>query len=166
MVMNGKWHLLLDSIHNCLQITTLCQWYTAYMDWYMIYIHRIVSVHAKTDEFCYCIKCGYPISLNVMDWLRSRGSYGNNTLVICCPVPGRPESLAPGTSSHRPTTNHDGAVDVTPDRPWTIPIITWLNNFVASIFTRKYVQNLHQIERRRPLASIVTSRISDKRREL
>ena len=32
------------------------------------------------------------------DWSRSVGSYGNNTRVICCPAPGRPESAARGTS--------------------------------------------------------------------
>ena len=32
------------------------------------------------------------------DWSRSGGSYGNNTRVICCPAPGRPESAARGTS--------------------------------------------------------------------
>ena len=32
------------------------------------------------------------------DWSRSGGSYGNNTRVICCPAPGRPESTARGTS--------------------------------------------------------------------
>ena len=32
------------------------------------------------------------------DWLRSGGSYGDNTRVICCPAPGRPESAARGTS--------------------------------------------------------------------
>ena len=60
----------------------------------------------------------------------------------------------------RRTTNHEGVVAVTPDRPWSIPIITWLNNVVWNVFTTKYAQNNHQIERRRLLASIVTSRIS------
>ena len=78
------------------------------------------------------------------DCSRSGGSYGNNTRVISCPAPGRPE----------------GAVAVTPDRLWSIPIITWLNNFVWNDFAAKYVQNLHQIERRHLLASIVMSRIS------
>ena len=32
------------------------------------------------------------------DWSRSGGSYGNNTRVICCLAPGRPESAAWGTS--------------------------------------------------------------------
>ena len=69
------------------------------------------------------------------DWSRSGGSYGNNTRVICCPAPGRP----------RRTTNHEGVVAVTPDRPWSIPIITWLNNVVWNVFTTKYAQNHHQI---------------------
>ena len=86
------------------------------------------------------------------DWSWSGGSYGNNTQVICCPVTGRPHR-------HR-TTNHEGVVAVTPNQPWSIPITTWLNNFVWNLFTAKYVQNLLQIERRRRLASIVTSRIS------
>ena len=34
----------------------------------------------------------------IRDWSRSGGSYGNNTRVICCPAPGRPESTARGTS--------------------------------------------------------------------
>ena len=36
----------------------------------------------------------------------------------------------------RRTTNHSGIVAVTPDRPWSIPIITWLNNFVWNVFTK------------------------------
>ena len=60
----------------------------------------------------------------------------------------------------RRTTNHEGVVAVTPDRPWSIPIITWLNNVILLVFRTKYVQNHHQIERCRLLASIVTSRIS------
>ena len=93
------------------------------------------------------------------DWSRSVGSYGNNTLVICCPAPGRPKSAARVTS---PPDNKsvEGVVAVTPDRLWSVPIITWLNNIGLNIFTTKYVQNHHQIERRRLLASIVTSRIS------
>ena len=75
--------------------------------------------------------------LNLRDWSRSGGSYGNNTRVICCPAQGRPESAA-----------------------WSIPIITWLNNVVRNVFTTKYVRNHHQIERHRLLASIMTSRIS------
>ena len=35
---------------------------------------------------------------DLRDWSRSGGSYGNNTRVICCPAPGRPESAARGTS--------------------------------------------------------------------
>ena len=38
-------------------------------------------------------------------------------------------------------------------------IITWLNNVVSNAFTTEYVQNHHQIERRRLLASIVASGI-------
>ena len=38
------------------------------------------------------------IRLRLRDWSRSVGSYGNNTRVICCPAPGRPESAARGTS--------------------------------------------------------------------
>ena len=36
--------------------------------------------------------------LHLRDWSRSGGSYGNNTRVICCPAPRRPESAARGTS--------------------------------------------------------------------
>ena len=35
---------------------------------------------------------GYRSWFHLRDWSRSGGSYGNNTRVICCPVPGRPES--------------------------------------------------------------------------
>ena len=35
-------------------------------------------------------------------WSRSGRSYGNNTRVICCPAPGRPESAARGTSPGLP----------------------------------------------------------------
>ena len=38
------------------------------------------------------------IADSLRDWSRSGGSYGNNTRVICCPAPGRPESAARGTS--------------------------------------------------------------------
>ena len=39
--------------------------------------------------------------LCLRDWSRSGRSYGNNTRVICCPAPGRPESAAHNNS--RPT---------------------------------------------------------------
>ena len=78
------------------------------------------------------LKC-QSIANCLRDWSRSGGSYGNNTRVSYCPAPGRPESAARGTSP--------------PD-----------NN--SHVFTTKYVQNHHQIERWRLLASIVTSRIS------
>ena len=58
------------------------------------------------------------------------------------------------------TTNQEGVVAVTPDLPWSIRIITWLNNLVSNVFSTKYAQNHHQTERRRLLGSIVTSRIS------
>ena len=61
------------------------------------------------------------------DWSRSGGSYVNNTQVICCPAPGRPCALR---TSRRRTTNHSGVVAVTPSWPWSIPIITWLNNVI------------------------------------
>ena len=78
-----------------------------------------------------------------------------------------PSDLLSGAgTSRRRTTNHEGVVAETPDRPWSIPIITWLNNVILHVFTIKYVQNHHQIERRRLLASIVTSRIFPLRREL
>ena len=40
----------------------------------------------------------YGFIAHLRDWSRSGGSYGNNTLVICCPAPGRHESAARGTS--------------------------------------------------------------------
>ena len=79
----------------------------------------------------------------------SGGSYGDNAQVTCCPTQGRTESAARGTS---PPGNKS--------RLWSIPIIAWLNTYVSKVFTTKYVQDHHQIERRRLLASIVTSRIS------
>ena len=42
----------------------------------------------STDPYMYYLR----------DWSQSGGSYGNNTQVICCPAPGRPESAARGTS--------------------------------------------------------------------
>ena len=45
------------------------------------------------------------------------------------------------------------------DRPWSLPIITRLKNVVSNIFTTKYVQINNQVERRRLLDSIVTSRV-------
>ena len=64
-----------------------------------------------------------------------------------------------GTSRRRTTNSSGVVVAVTPSRPLSIPIIAWLNNFIWSVFTTQYVQNLHQIERRGLLASMVTSRI-------
>ena len=80
----------------------------------------ILGLHPANERWCY-----------LRDWSRSGGSYGNNTRVICCPAPGRPESAAR-------TTNHEGVVAVTPDRPWSIPIITWLNNVILHAFMTKY----------------------------
>ena len=94
-------------------------------------------------------------SIIIYTWW-SRRRYG-----LGCHAPMVPRAQLEGRS--RRTTNHEGVVAVTPDRPWCIPIITWLNNFVWNVFTTKYVQNLHQIERCRLLASImsiVTSRFS------
>ena len=72
-----------------------------------------------------------------------------------------PSDLLSALSGHpRRTTNHEGVVAVTPDRPWSIQIITWLNNFVSTVFMTKYVQNHHQIDWGPLLGSIVTSRIS------
>ena len=66
-----------------------------------------------------------------------------------------PSDLLSGAGTSRERSSRD-----VPAGPWSIPIITWLNNVVWNVFTTKYVQNLHQNERRRLLASIVTSRIS------
>ena len=49
---------------------------------------------------------------------------------------------------------------VTPDRPWSILIITWLNIFVSNAFMIKYIQNHHQIQQCHLIASTVTSSIS------
>ena len=38
------------------------------------------------------------LQLYLKDWWRSGGSYSNSTWVICCLVPGRPESAAQGKS--------------------------------------------------------------------
>ena len=62
-----------------------------------------------------------------------------------------------GTSWER---NHEGVVAVTSDRLWSKLIITWLNNVILHVFTTKYIQNHHQIERRHLLTSIVTLHIS------
>ena len=74
-------------------------------------------------------------NLGYQIWFCTR-LYINNTWVICCRVQGRPHW----------TTDHKGVVDITPDYPWSIPIITWLNNFVSNIYQTKYVQILYQIE--------------------
>ena len=83
-----------------------------------------VAIVTPTDEELtfwslspHSIKRRSSARLCLRDWSRSGGSYGNNTWVICCPAPGRPHQ----------TTNHEGVVAVTPDWPWSIPIITWLN---------------------------------------
>ena len=91
------------------------------------------------------------------DWSRSAGSYGNNTRVICCPAPGRPESAARGTS---PPDKSRGCC-CRNSRPTVInPDYNMTKQRCMKVNTTKYVQNHHQIERRRLLASIVTSRIS------
>ena len=97
--------------------------------------------------------------VQVMAWCRQAASH---YLSQCCPRSLSPYGVTrPQWVKGRPrrTTNHEGVVAVTPDRPWSIPIITWLNNVILHVLTTKYVQNQHQIERRRLLASIVTSRI-------
>ena len=43
---------------------------------------------------------------------------------------------------HR-TANYEGVDSVTADRPWSISIITWLNNFEWKVLTTKYVQNVN-----------------------
>ena len=43
-------------------------------------------------------KCLILIIWIIKGLVTSGGSYGNNTQVICCPAPGRPESTAQGTS--------------------------------------------------------------------
>ena len=53
------------------------------------YRHRLWGM----NQTCAIIRACY-----LRDWSRSGGSYGNNTRVICCPAPGRPESAARGTS--------------------------------------------------------------------
>ena len=59
------------------------------------------------------------------------------------------------------TTNQSGVVVVTPDQPWSIPIMAWLNNFAPNLFTTKYVKNIHQNEQRHLRTSIThPSRIS------
>ena len=114
-----------------------------------ISLPHLMKVHWKID-FSNVIWVGYTLmrditlgELHVMIYPQSRLFKGH----------------APGTSRCR-TTNHSGVVAVTPDRPWSIPIITWLNNVILHVLRTKYVQNHHQIERRRLLASIVMSRIS------
>ena len=93
------------------------------------------------------------------DWSRSGGSYGNNTRVICCPAPGRPESAARGTS---PPDNKSRGCCCRNSRPTVInPDYNMTKQrYITRIYDKKNVQNHHQIERRRLLASIVTSRIS------
>ena len=61
---------------------------------------------------------------------------------------------APDNESLRYCYRNSRPIVITPDYN------LWLNNFVSKVFTTKYVQNHGQIERRRLLASIVTSRIS------
>ena len=54
-------------------------------------------------------------------------------------------------SRHVPARENEGVVAVAPDQPWSIPIITWLNNFVSNVSMTKYVQNHHQIPHLPPL---------------
>ena len=51
----------------------------------------------KYNSWCHYMLINFS-RWDLRDWSRSGGSYGNNTRVICCPAPGRPESAARGTS--------------------------------------------------------------------
>ena len=152
----------LQNTHNRYPLAGLCGHDMDCLSWVRVGVWPIFS------HCCCCAVCNVMLLISdhvtdivpgyiyLEDWSRWGGSYGNNTRVIFCPAPGRP----------RRTTNHSGVVAVTPDRPWSTPIITWLNNLVSNIFMTKYVQNHHQIEQRHLLASIVTSRIPPQRWEL
>ena len=104
-------------------------------------LRHLLKSNEDIDSYCnktYIHVYYIYIYLYLRDWSRSGGSYGNNTRVICCPALGRPESAArviccpaPGRPEQlegrpRRTTNHEGVVALAPDRPWSIPIITWL----------------------------------------
>ena len=107
----------------------------------------------------HCVMWCYAMLCYLRDWSRSVGSYGNNTRVICCPAPGRPESAARGTS---PPDNKSRGCCCRNSRPTVInPDYNMTKQrYITRIYDKKNVQNHHQIERRRLLASIVTSRIS------
>ena len=47
------------------------------------------------------------------DWSRSGGSYGNNTRVICCPAPGRPDKIHPKSPPNLVTSPTSLHCDVT-----------------------------------------------------
>ena len=65
---------------------------------FIIYIPYVIVFQNRRLHaiIAYCYHIVGRVSLR--DWSRSGGSYGNNTRVICCPAPGRPESAARGTS--------------------------------------------------------------------
>ena len=60
--------------------------------------HFIPSLFPDIDAISKSKQLSYCDIFDLRDWSRSGGSYGNNTRVICCPSPGRPESAARGTS--------------------------------------------------------------------
>ena len=62
-----------------------------------IKIRFMLSVPVMLYEI-QCYTGSYHDGIGVRDWSRSVGSYGNNTLVMCCPAPRRPESSARRTS--------------------------------------------------------------------
>ena len=93
------------------------------------------------------------------DWTRLVGSYGNNTRVICWPAQGRPEIATCQKNKSRGCCCRNSRPTV------FIPYRNMIKQRI-NVFTTKILSNLHQIERRRLLASIVASRISPWRREL
>ena len=71
------------SFYPCLICQSPCHTMGGFLRWY---IFSLGCVFLWVHWFC------------LRDWSREGGSYGNNTRVICCPAPGRPESAARGTS--------------------------------------------------------------------
>ena len=71
--------------------------------WYSLSKFELFPTHLTPACCKYCpglnmIFSNTMAGIWLRDWSRSGGSYGNNTRVICCPAPGRPESAARGTS--------------------------------------------------------------------
>ena len=118
-----------------------------------------MAVQSNYNTYCFLQNAHYRHPIYIRDWSRSRGSFGNNTQVICCPAPGCPESTALATS---PPNNKARGCCCHNYRPTVInPDYNMTKQFYIKCFYDKIrSKSPKKIERHRLLASIVKSGIS------